>query len=241
MWLMDSAGASTHKTEPTAGQVVEYYDDLADHYDRDRFGNSYGAYVDAQERLILRRWLAAVRQGKILDLACGTGRFLDLATHGLDPSEAMVRIARTKYPSKPIHCRPAVEVAQLGVQFDAIFCLHLFMHLPSVEIPNLFRVCQHQLQPGGLFIFDVLTGFRRTLTGFQPRGWHGATAMTPVEVRALAGTGWRRRAQRGVLFFPIHRLSERVRPAFRVVDDLIGMTPLNALSSYTVYCLEKKA
>jgi SAM-dependent methyltransferase len=153
----------------------------------------------------------------------------------------MVRIARAKRPGKPIHSGTALDLAEMDVQFDAIFCLHLFMHLPPDKIENLFRVCQHQLQPGGLFIFDVPTTLRRTLTGFQPGGWHGATAMNPAEIRALAGTGWRRRAQRGVLFFPIHRLSERVRPAFRVVDDLIGMTPLNALSSYTVYCLEKKA
>lgn len=227
-------------SSPSAGHgcLVQYYDELAERYDRDRFDNAYGAYVDAQERRILRRWLAPVSQGRILDLACGTGRLLDLATHGLDASEAMARIAKSKHPGKPINCGPASELARLGVQFDAIYSLHLFMHLPPVEIESVFCACRDQLRPGGLFIFDVPTVFRRRLTGFQPGGWHGGTALSKAEVRALAGAGWRHRADRGVLFFPIHRLPPRVRPALRRVDDLIGMTPLKALSSYTMYCLE---
>ena len=220
--------------------MVQYYDELAERYDRDRFDNAYGAYVDAQERRILWRWLAPVSQGMVLDLACGTGRLLDLATHGLDASEAMVRIARPKHPGKPVHCGPAIELAQLGVQFDAIFCLHLFMHLSSGEIGSLFQVCREQLQPGGFFIFDVPTALRRRLTGFRPSGWHGGTVLSRAGVRALAGAGWRHREDRGVLFFPVHRLPSRIRSAFRRVDDLIGMTPLKALSSYTVYCLERK-
>ena len=227
-------------TRPSAGHksVVQYYDELAERYDGDRFDNAYGAYVDAQERRILRRWLGPVSQGKILDLACGTGRLLDVATHGLDASEAMVRIARAQHPGKPIHCGPAVELTRLGIQFDAIFCLHLFMHLPPVEIERVFCACRDQLRPGGLCIFDVPSAFRRGLTGFQPGGWHGGTALSWSQVRALAGAGWRHRADRGVLFFPIHRLPPRVRPALRYVDDLIGMSPLKALSSYTLYCLE---
>lgn len=234
------AGANDDDAASRAGRIVEYYDELAERYDRDRFDNAYGAYVDAQERQLLRRWLAPIGNGQILDLACGTGRLLDLATHGLDASASMVRVARSKHPAKQIHCGPGAELAKLGICFDVIFCLHLFMHLSSGEIGSLFRVCLDQLQPGGLFIFDVPTALRRRLTGFQPGGWHGGTALSCAEVRALAGAGWRHRTDRGVLFFPVHRLPSRIRPAFRRVDDLIGMTPLKALSSYTVYCLEKE-
>jgi SAM-dependent methyltransferase len=237
---MDSADPSGNESGLKQGHAVQYYDELAERYDHDRFGNSYGAYVDAQERQLLRRWLAPIGNGQILDLACGTGRLLNLATHGLDASASMVRVARSKHPTKQIHCGPGAELAKLGICFDAIFCLHLFMHLLSGEIEGLFRVCLDQLQPGGLFIFDVPTALRRRLTGFQPGGWHGGTALSCAEVRALAGAGWRHRTDRGVLFFPVHRLPSRIRPAFRRVDDLIGMTPLKALSSYTVYCLEKE-
>ena len=34
-------------------EVVAYYDDIADTYDESRFGNSYGEFIDAEERMIL--------------------------------------------------------------------------------------------------------------------------------------------------------------------------------------------
>lgn len=225
--------------ERQQGGVVQYYDRLAEHYDHDRFGNAYGAYVDAQERRILERWLAPASGGKILDLACGTGRLLDLATHGLDASKAMVRQVQSKHPDKPIHCGPGVELDRMGVRFDAIFCLHLFMHLPPRDIQALLQACHNQLQPRGLLIFDIPNALRRTLTGFRPSGWHGGTALGRAKVRNLAGAGWKRRGERGVLFFPIHRLPPRVRSAFRRLDDLLGMTPLKTISSYSLYRLEK--
>ena len=113
---VDSAHVSAGSRQK---RVVEYYDELASRYDRHRFGNSYGAYIDAQERRILRAWLVPVKDGKVLDLACGTGRLLDLATHGLDASEAMVRIAREKHPGKLVYCRPAIDLARFGILFDA--------------------------------------------------------------------------------------------------------------------------
>ena len=240
--VVESAvNSNSRKTELRRGRVVEYYEQLAASYDHDRFGNSYGAYLHAQERRILRQWLLPHSRGQILDLACGTGRLLDLATHGLDASETMVRIARTKYPGKRVHCGPATEMARAGVRFDAIFCLHFFMHLSQPEIESLMKTVQDHLRTGGFFIFDVPTAFRRNLTGFQPDGWHAGTALSPVEVCALAESGWRLWRTRGVLFFPIHRLPSWGRRALRPLDDLIGITPLKALSSYTLYCLERTA
>jgi len=54
--------------------LVDYYNQLAGRYDDERFANSYGAYIHAQERRLLQCWLAPITHGKILDLACGTGR-----------------------------------------------------------------------------------------------------------------------------------------------------------------------
>jgi 2-polyprenyl-3-methyl-5-hydroxy-6-metoxy-1,4-benzoquinol methylase len=213
---------------------------LASHYDEERFANAYGCYVDAQERRVLKRWFAGIRNEVVLDLACGTGRLLDLATHGLDASEEMVRIAHRKYPQKQIWRGRAEEVAQLGIRFDAIFCLHLFMHLALGQIEGILRACRAQLRPGGLFIFDAPSALRRNLTGFLPEGWHGATALTLHEVASISKDGWRQRSSRGVMFFPIHRVPPAIRPFLRPWDDLIGMTHLKHLSSYVVYCLERR-
>lgn len=221
-------------------QLVDYYDQLAESYDRSRFGNSYGRYVDAQERRLLKSWLYQVQGGRILDLACGGGRLLHLATHGLDASPAMVRIAKQKHPGKDVRCGLAKEVAEFGTPFDAIFSAHLFMHLARAEIETIMDVCHERLRPGGLLMFDVPSAHRRRLTGFRGHGWHAGTALTFGEIVAMSAINWRLKASRGILFFPIHRLPPIIRPLFRAADDLIGMTPGKIWSSYLFFCLERR-
>lgn len=80
--------------------VHDYYDQLAPHYDQDRFGNSYGRYIDAMERAILRKWLAAIPPQEVVDIGCGTGRLLDFAMTGVDASAAMLRVAADKYANR---------------------------------------------------------------------------------------------------------------------------------------------
>lgn len=228
-----------YATEVTAG-LVDYYDRLAGHYDSDRFGNSYGHYLDAQERRLLGRWLAPIQGQKTLDLACGTGRLLEFATHGLDASENMVRLARQKHPQKDIRCGLASHLSEFRIRFDAIFCLHLFMHLPRPEIERVLHASFEQLQPGGLLVFDVASANRRRLTGFRPNGWHAGTALSYREVVTMTEANWLLRATRGVLLLPIHRLPAFARQAFRPFDDLAGMTPLKHWSSYLFFCLQRR-
>lgn len=237
---MDERLAQAKRLTGREQRLVEYYDQLADSYECSRFGNSYGRYVDAQERRLLKRWLAQIRGGMILDLACGSGRLLDLASHGLDASEAMVRIAKRKHPEKDVRCGLAKDVAEFRKQFDAIFSTHLFMHLPRTEIEAILCACHEQLRPGGLLIFDAPSAHRRRLTGFRASGWHAGTALTFDEVVAMSGSNWRLKGSRGVLFFPIHRLLPRIRPWLRPLDDLIGMTAGKTWSSYLFFCLERR-
>ena len=236
---VDSRSEQTALRAAGADQLVQYYDQLANRYDEERFGNSYGHYLDAQERRLLGNWLAPFRGGAILDLACGTGRLLDFATHGLDASPAMVRLAQAKHPEKTIRCARAAEAGEFQTVFDAIFCLHLLMHLPPAEIGALLRACFDHLRPGGVMIFDVPSALRRRLTGFRPAGWHAGTALTLREITALSGPLWRLKATRGILCFPIHRLPPKLRPLLRPLDDVMGATPLKPLCSYLACCLER--
>jgi len=225
---------------PAPATVIAYYDELAERYDSNRFGHSYGRYVDAQERRLLQRWLEPCAGGLILDLGCGTGRLLDLATHGLDASQAMVRVARCHHPGKPVFHALAQHVDRLDLTFDAIFCLHLFMHLSLDEFASVMHACFKRVRLGGTLIFDVPSVHRRQVTGFQPQGWHAATALSIEGVDRLTRPYWQRRACRGVLFFPIHRFPPRVRRFCRPWDDLIGSTVLKRWSSYLVFLLERR-
>lgn len=71
-------------------EVVAYYDDIADTYDESRFGNSYGEFIDAEERMILDQVFPSDKREKRLEIACGTGRLTNYATYGLDASGEML-------------------------------------------------------------------------------------------------------------------------------------------------------
>lgn len=72
-------------------EIKTYYDQIATEYDKDRFANSYGSFIDVQERTILKQYLEGVEN--IVDIACGTGRFMEFCATGLDISEAMLAVA----------------------------------------------------------------------------------------------------------------------------------------------------
>jgi len=217
--------------------VVAYYDAIARDYDQDRFGGSYGRYLDAQERRLLERWLAPRRGERILDVGCGTGRFLDLATDGVDPSGEMIEVARDKFPAVHLARASGAHLPYPSASLGAVFSMHVFMHLPYEALREIVAECARVVRPGGLLIFDIPSLLRRRVTGHRQRGWHGATALTSGEVRALAGEEWRVTAMRGLLFLPIQRFGKGIRQVVRPLDTMIGSTPLKYLSSYSLYRL----
>ena len=83
-------------------EIVNYYDELAKRYDENRFSNSYGKYINQQENRILKSYLNKNETELNLDVACGTGRFLDYSDYGVDISHEMVKVAQEKFPQKKI-------------------------------------------------------------------------------------------------------------------------------------------
>lgn len=80
-------------------EVVEYYDSIAKKYDDSRFNNSYGQFIDFQERRTLDRLIPVDKNTQRLEMACGTGRLTNYATHGLDASAEMMSLARQRHPN----------------------------------------------------------------------------------------------------------------------------------------------
>jgi ubiquinone/menaquinone biosynthesis C-methylase UbiE len=64
-------------------EIKAYYDELATTYDSNRFENSYGRYIDAQEQQFLTQLLAKNNFKTVLDLGCGTGAFTCASGHGM--------------------------------------------------------------------------------------------------------------------------------------------------------------
>ena len=72
-------------------EVVAYYDNIAGSYDESRFNNSYGMFIDVQERRVLDRLIPLQTDSLRLEMACGTGRLTNYATHALDASSEMMK------------------------------------------------------------------------------------------------------------------------------------------------------
>ncbi len=229
-------GSPTSVRGDLGEDVERYYAAAATSYDRARFGGSYGRHVDRQERAVLREWLP--RSGRILDLGCGTGRLLGLATHGLDRSAEMLAVARAKCPGRRVVRALSWRAPFPEGAFDAVFSMHVFMHLPTADVAATLAECERLVRPGGMLVFDVPSTPRRKLTRFRPASWHCATEFTPEELRSLCAR-WRFLELRGVLALPIHRMPEWSRPMALPLDDLICRSPLRRWCSYYVVRLER--
>lgn len=218
-----------------------YYDGIATGYDASRFGNSYGRYLDAQERAILRRWLPATPGAQVLDLACGTGRLLGFASAGVDASAAMLSQARARAPGQTLVQASATALPFDDASLDAIFSLHFFMHLSRLKQAQVLSECRRVLRPGGILVFDVPSATRRRLLRQQPAGWHGATSLSFDEIREATEADWQLAARAAVLMLPVHRLPARLRAPLRWADSVLCTSRLMPLASYLFVQLRKRA
>lgn len=221
-------------------EVVEYYDSIAADYDRSRFAGSYGRYIDAQERAVLRKFLRGVSGPTVAELACGTGRLLDFASVGVDASHEMLRCARQKHPEARLVEAQAHRLPFDDASVDAIYCFHLLMHLEPDYIAEVLADVERVLRPGGVAIFDIPSRLRRNVARRNQGGWHGNTAFTVDEFLAMAPDRLRYRASRGLLLAPVHALPHGLRRAVRPIDSLLCATPLKHYASYIVVKFEKK-
>jgi len=83
--------------------IKEIYDSLASEYDKKHFQPSSSAkYVEERRLDLICPYLKRSKDSKLLDIACGTGTYLEIAkrfgadTVGCDISENMVRICKKK-------------------------------------------------------------------------------------------------------------------------------------------------
>jgi len=220
--------------------IRNYYDQLAPEYDDDRFNNTYGQYLHHQEHQILQRQLNGISLDNILDMGCGTGRFLQHAGHGVDFSEGMLQQAQSKFPNRQLTISDISNMPFEASSFKAIYSLHVFMHLDMETIHATIRDAHRILESDGILIFDFPSKARRELINYKKEGWHGNTALDIATVEQLTEGLFDLENYEGVLFFPIHRVPIRLRSFFRFFDSLLCRSFLRKWASYHFVFLRKK-
>jgi len=220
--------------------IQQYYNDLAPEYDSDRFANSYGKYLHVQETQIMGEWLRGISQKEILDMGCGTGRFLNYAHYGVDISEGMLTEAKAKFPNKELQIASITNTPFQDNTFQAIFSLHVFFHLEEEIIQQTIQEAHRILKPNGILIFDFPSKTRREMINYQKEGWHGNTALSLEEVQQYVGGKFILEKYQGVMLFPVHRIPKFFRSSFRLVDTLLSQSFLKKWASYNFVFLHRK-
>jgi ubiquinone/menaquinone biosynthesis C-methylase UbiE len=216
--------------------IVTYYDTLAREYDQDRFNNSYGRFIDRCERNVLNKLITA--DEIVLDLACGSGRFLNYASIGLDASKEMLAVAQQKFPDKKLHLCNAEQTPLDPASVDTIISFHFFMHLDQEKTDKIILECNRILKKGGRIIFDVPSKKRRKLMRYKSNNWHGAHSLSLDALKAIPD--FKIKQTFGILFLPIHRFPTFIRPFLSQIDTVLSSSFLKEYSSYLIIELEKE-
>jgi SAM-dependent methyltransferase len=229
-------------------RVLEIYDDdYAGVYDDTYLTNTaFGFRAKTQfELAVLRSLTGSARSW--LDIACGTGYFLqhvdgnrDMARAGLDLSPAMVRVARARNPEADIRMGDCLdEHRDFSGKFDVTSCLwgaYGLLH-SEIDIQRLIANLARWTSPGGacfMPIFDPAQFLQQQRDGTLMPG-----VKLDDEGTRWSFVDWHGKTHEDVLAPPVDVMLDYVRRHFALVELLtypgdamhIPMRPLVAWKS----------
>jgi len=216
----------------------EWYqaDEVAQEYDVKRFSRG-GRLIDRREKRAVLEALSPLEDRKVLEIACGTGRFTVMLAErgadivGLDISSAMMSEARKKAHAAGVAERieflrgDAARLPFPDDHFDTVFAMRFF-HLadtPAKFLAEMCRVSKEQV------FFDTFND-RSTRVLYNWLLPMGSRLYGRTEVRRLvdgAGLTLTDASHDFVLPYGFYRkIPNRLAGAFRSVDTAIVDTPL---------------
>lgn len=165
------------------------YDSVAGLY-ADMFADA--ELLHPSDRALLQRWLVG-RTGRVLDLGCGPGHLtahlaaagVDVA--GVDPVEAFVAIARSRFPGVAYEVGSFDTVA--ATDLDGVLSWYSTIHTPPDQIDATLARLRGLLTPGGVLVLGFFDH-----TGAEPEPFaHKVTTAyrwpTPELARRVEAAG----------------------------------------------------
>jgi len=210
--------------------------DVAEEYEEKRFSRG-GRLIDGREKRAVLDALDPIGEKRVLEVACGTGRFTVMCAErgaditGMDISAAMLREGRAKARSRGVddHLEfmrgDAARLPFPDDHFDAVFAMRFF-HLadtPAKFLGEMARVT------GGQVFFDTFNRYstRSVYNWLLPMG---SRLYSPTEVEDLlagAGLSLTEAEHDFVLPYGLYRkIPDWIADPLRGVDTAVGRTPL---------------
>ncbi len=234
--------------ELDADQFVRWYEEMA----QSRFANAF-AYGRHKVDVLLDEVLKELHSGaRVLDVGCGTGEYvrrvkdLGFAACGIEPAEAMRKVAIEKNPDSVILNGLATELSFPDSSFNLVICIEVLRYLHRADMRLALREMHRVLSPGGVLFLTMVNKY--ALDGFYIHNWirraiKGARIgietphcefVTPSELdKEIIDAGFSSAIHRGVLFGPMRMLYKVSTPLARKLarwiepmDDAICAVPM---------------
>ena len=216
-------------------EVISYYNEIADKYDDSRFNNTYGRFIDAEERKVVDEIIDTDSDRMRLEVACGTGRLTNYATHGLDASCEMLSFARKRHSNVEFREASATSTGYENSMFDVVYSFHLFMHLDLDTINEIFDEMHRIIRHGGRLIIDIPSHSRRKLLNHRQQTWHGGTELDENDIEQLVKDRFKLKRSYGIMLLPVHKLPNWMRMPLLKIDSRLANGFLKKYSSYLIY------
>lgn len=148
---------------------------------REQVVEAYGRWWDVSEAEQACLELALTPSARILDIGCGVGRHAHwlegrFSTYlGIDASEAMIEVARQKFPTLNFFKQDALQFESEDESFEIILLMGNvldFFH-PMERRSTLLERCFHWLRPGGLIVGSSHLTTKNMRCGYFAEDYHG--------------------------------------------------------------------
>ncbi|QLG26204.1 class I SAM-dependent methyltransferase [Halorarum halophilum] len=231
------------------GQEWYQADSVAEEYDAKRFSRG-GRLIDRREKEAVLDAVAPVEDKRVLEIACGTGRFTAMLAErgadivGLDISDAMLSQGREKARRAGVSNRiefmrgDAARLPFPDDHFDIVFAMRFF-HLadtPAKFLAEMARVSKRRV------FFDTFNGasLRVLYNWALPMGSRLYSGSEVERLVTDAGLHLANQTHDFLLPYGFYRkVPNAVADPFRNADTKLGATPLgNVLASVSYWTAE---